>query len=92
MYEFQQMLARSKSEGYTIIPVMLRWCHYENNPYLSNIQIVGTYKSEYEDTDPFKGKELMPFEDLADIKNPSERSLNKYFIKIVEAIDKAIEG
>lgn len=92
IYEFQQMLERRKSDDYTIVPVLLRDCHFESNTDLAGIQFVGTYKSEYEGTDPNKGNELIPFEDLADIEKPSERLLNRYFLKIVEAIDKAIAG
>jgi hypothetical protein len=92
MYEFQQMLERVKSDGYTIVPVLFRFCHFENSPDLAGMQFVGTYKSEYKGTNPDDGKDLMPFEDLADIDKPKDRLLDRYFIKIVEAIDKAIGG
>ncbi len=92
MLEFKQMLDRRKSEGYIIVPVLLRQCNFQNNKDLKETQIVKTYQSEYGVTDLIDKNKLMPFEDLADIEKPNDRLLNKYFIKIVEAIDKAIGG
>ena len=34
----------------------------------------------------------MPFDELVEVDKPNERLLNRYFLKITNAIDKAIGG
>ena len=92
LLEFRQMLERRKSEGYTIVPVLLRNCNFQNSEELKKIQFVKTYQSEYDVTDLLTKNELMPFDKLADIEKPSERLLNEYFLKVSNAIDKAVGG
>ena len=88
--EFRQMLERRKSEGYTIVPILLRKCNFQNMDELKSIQFVKTYQSEYDVTDLLSKNELMPFDELVDVDKPNERLLNKYFLKVTDAIDKAI--
>jgi hypothetical protein len=88
--EFRQMLDRRKTEGYTIVPIKLRECHFQNIEELAKIQFVRTYKSEYGVTNFGEEGMLMPFDELADIPNPSKFHLNKYLLKVTEAIDNAI--
>ncbi|MCX6277965.1 MAG: TIR domain-containing protein [Bacteroidetes bacterium] len=88
--EFKQMLERRKSEGYTIIPVLLRECNFQNNEDLKSIQFIKTYQSEYDRTDLERKDKLMPFDELAEIPEPQERLLNRYFLKVSAAIDQAI--
>ena len=88
--EFKQMLERRKSEGYTIIPVLLRECSFQNNEDLKAIQFVKTYQSEYDVADLLKKDKLMPFDELAEIPEPQERLLNRYFLKVSAAIDRAV--
>lgn len=57
---------------------------------LEKIQFVKTYQSEYDVTDLLLKNKLMPFDELADIPKPQERLLNKYFLKVTAAIDKAV--
>ncbi len=88
--EFRQMLDRQESERYHIIPVLLRECNFQNNGALKATQFVKTYQSEYGVNDPLKKNKLMPFDELVEIDKPNERLLNKYFLKITNAIDTAI--
>lgn len=88
--EFKQMLDRRKSEGYTIVPVLFRECSFQNNEDLKSIQFVKTYQSEYDVTDLLKKEKLMPFDELADVPVPQDRLLNKYFLKVAAAIDRAM--
>jgi len=90
MAEFHQMMERRKSEGYKIVPVLLRECNFQNNEELGQIQFVKTYKSEYGITNLLEEGKLIPFDELVDIPNPNKLYLNKYFLKVTDAIDKAI--
>jgi hypothetical protein len=88
--ELRQMLERCKKDGYKIIPVLLRDCNFKNNAELAKLQFVKTLKNEYGVTDPGEEGLLMPFDELVDIPNPSKLHLNKYLLKVTDAIDKAI--
>ena len=88
--EFIQMLERQKAGGYTIVPILVRQCDFQDDPKLKVIQFVTVYKSEYGITDISDKKELLPYEDLVEVEKPNERLLNRYFLKIKQAIDEAI--
>jgi len=88
--ELKIMLERRKTEGYLIIPVLLRECNFYNNKDLSSMQFFKTHQSEYDVNDLLRKDKLMPFDELADISNPSERLLNKYFQKFANEIDRAV--
>lgn len=90
--ELKTMLERRKSEGYLIIPVMLRECNFSNNNDLGAMQFFKTYQSEYDVTDLLKKDKLMPFDELVDIPKPSERLINKYFQSLANEIDKAVSA
>ena len=90
MFEFGQMLEKRKLEGYTIVPVLVRNCNFQNNEELKAIQFVKTYQSEYDVTDLILKNQLMPFDKLVEVDKPNERLLNEYFLKVTDAIDKAI--
>ncbi|MEI6143329.1 MAG: COR domain-containing protein [Mariniphaga sp.] len=92
MLEFKQMLERRKSEGYIIVPVLLRQCNFQNNEDLKETQIVKTYQSEYGVTEKIVKDQLMPFDKLLNIEDIYETYLNEYFLKVTNAIDKAIVG
>ena len=92
LLELKQKLERRKSEGYTIVPVLARKCNFQNNNELKDIQFVKTYQSEYGVTNLVDKNELMPFDNLVEVDKPNERLLNEYFLKITNAIDKAIGG
>lgn len=88
--ELKKMLDRRRDDGYIIIPVLLRNCNFKNNEDLNAMQFFKTYQSEYDVTDLLRKDKFMPFEDLADVPNPSGRLLNKYFVKLAEEIDRAV--
>jgi hypothetical protein len=90
--EFKQMLDRRKSEGYTIVPVLLRECNFQNIEDLETIQFVKTYQGEYDVADLLKKDKLMPFDELAEIPVPKERLLNRYFLKVSAAIDHSVKS
>ncbi len=92
LFEFRQMLERRKSEGYTIVPVLLRNCNFQNSEELKKIQFVKTYQSEYGLTDKDVKDLLMPFDKLLIIEDPYETYINEYFLKVTNAIDKAVGG
>jgi internalin A len=92
MDEFEQMYERRKTEGFTIIPVLLRKSNFQSNDKLKNIQFVKTYKSEYGVTDKAEKDELMPFDKLLDMRDPYDTYFSDYFLKITNAIDQAIRG
>lgn len=87
--EFKNMLIQRKTKGYIIIPILLRDCNFNNNTDLVSIQFFRTYQSEYDVTDILRKDKLMPFDELAEIPEPNERLLNKYFQKLANEIDKA---
>lgn len=88
--ELEVMLKKKQEEGYLIFPILLRECNFHNNGTLNSIQFFKTYKSEYEVTDLLEKNKLMPFDELAEVENPKERLLNKYFQKLANEIDRAI--
>jgi hypothetical protein len=88
--EFKQMLERRKLEGYTIVPVLLRNCNFQNVKELKESQFVKTYKSEYGITEKIVKDELMPFDKLLMIEDKYDTYLNDYFLKVSNAIDKAV--
>ena len=89
--EFRIMLEKRKNEGYLIIPILLRECDFRNNEDLRTIQFFKTYQSEY-DVIGEKMNLLMPFDELAEkLPKPNERLLNRYFLKLANEIDKAVE-
>ena len=88
--EFKLMLERNKQGDFKIIPVLVRECNFQNNEELKRIQFFKTYKSEYGINDLIEERKLMPFDELVETPNPSKLHLNRYFLKVTEAIDKAI--
>ncbi len=89
--ELKIMLDKRQNEGYLIVPILLRECNFSNNAKLKAMQFFKTYQSEYEVTDLLKKDNLMPFEDLADVENPKDRLLNRYFVKLVKELDFALD-
>lgn len=88
--ELDNMLKR-RQNGYLLIPILLRECNFHFNKDLASIQFYKTYKSEYDVTDLLEKNKLMPFDELVEITNPNERLLNKYFQKLANNIDNAVE-
>ncbi len=88
--ELKKMLDRRKSEGYLIIPILIRECNFFNDDNLKAMQFFKTYQSEYDITDLLRKNKLMPFDELADVPNPQERLLNRYFQKLANDIDVAV--
>jgi len=89
--ELKKMLER-RENGYLIVPVILRECNFTNIPELSSIQFFKTYQSEYEVTDLNRTNKLMPFDELAEVPNPNRKLLNRYFLKLANTIDYAIDN
>jgi GTPase SAR1 family protein len=88
--ELKIMLERRRTEGYLIIPVLLRDSNFSNNETLKAMQFFKTYQSEYDVEDLSKKHLLMPFDELAEVKKPEERLLNKYFLKLANQIDELV--
>jgi hypothetical protein len=84
------MLERRKSEGYKIIPILLRECNFHHHDELQNIQFVKTYQNEYNITHPLSRDTLMPFDKLINHDDPFLYLQNLYFLKIAQAIDEAV--
>jgi hypothetical protein len=87
--EFTDMLRRRETEGYLILPVLLRDTIFKNRPDLAAMQFFKTYQSEYDITAPLLKNKLMPFDEL--YARADDRLFNRYFNKFIDQIDKAIE-
>ncbi|WP_375561516.1 COR domain-containing protein [Bernardetia sp. OM2101] len=90
--ELTIMLDKQENEDYLIVPILLRDCSFGNNEILKKMQLFKTYKNEYDIEDLNEINDLMPFEDLADIPKPQARLLNKYFKKLAQEIDDAVDS
>ncbi|WP_338794113.1 leucine-rich repeat domain-containing protein [Bernardetia sp. MNP-M8] len=88
--EFEKMLIKRREEGYIIVPVLIRECRAFKNEELKKMQFFKTYKSEYDVTNVNERNDFMPLEELVDIANPSERLLNKYFMKLTDKLDEVV--
>ncbi len=89
--EFRRMIEKRKSEGYTIIPVLLRECNFHLQDELNRIQFVKITHDDMEINDPVNKTRLVPFDKLMVLDDPYDYKMNKYFLALAKAIDNAVK-
>jgi hypothetical protein len=89
--EFRRMIEKRKSQGCTIIPVLLRECNFHLQEELRKIQFVKITHDDLEINDPASKTRLVPFDKLMGLDDPYDYRKNKYFLALANAIDEAVE-
>ncbi|MBK8081607.1 MAG: toll/interleukin-1 receptor domain-containing protein [Saprospiraceae bacterium] len=84
--ELGPLFHKYSSGKHLIIPVLARQYQYSQLEELSGLQFFKTYYKDYGFSKPLEKNKLIPFDVLAEDKEPSDLFLNRYFNKLAEKI------